>query len=104
MTPKKVPIRKCLGCMQGKPKKELVRVVRPADGDSVCVDATGRKNGRGAYLCPSRSCLQQARKAHRLERALECEISDDVYAALEQTVEQTAAADAAREEATDRGE
>ena len=87
MTAKKIPMRKCLGCMEGRPKKELVRVVRPADGGAVSVDATGKKNGRGAYLCPSRDCLLKARKARRLERALECEISDEVYAVLEQEIE-----------------
>ena len=86
MTAKKIPMRNCLGCMEGRPKKELVRVVRPADGEAVCVDATGKKNGRGAYLCPSRECLAKARKARRLERALECEISEEVYAVLEQEI------------------
>lgn len=93
MTAKKIPMRKCLGCMEGRPKKELVRVVRPADGGAVCVDATGKKNGRGAYLCPSRDCLAKARKARRLERALECEISDEVYAVLEQEIEKKGADD-----------
>ena len=87
MTAKKIPMRKCMGCMEAKPKKELVRVVRQTDG-AVCVDATGRKNGRGAYLCPSRTCLQKAQKARRLERALECTISEDVYAALEAQIEE----------------
>lgn len=87
MTAKKIPVRKCMGCMESKPKKELVRVVRSAEGE-VSVDATGKKNGRGAYLCPSRECLQKARRARRLERALECEISDEVYAALENEIEE----------------
>ncbi len=87
MAVKKIPMRKCLGCMEGHPKKELVRVVRSAQGE-VSVDATGKKNGRGAYLCPSRDCLQKARKARRLERALECVISDEVYSLLEATIEE----------------
>lgn len=86
MTAKKQPMRRCLGCMESKLKKELVRVVRPPDGP-VCVDATGRRNGRGAYLCPSRDCLQKARKAHRLEHALACEIAPEVYDALEAAIE-----------------
>ncbi len=88
MTAKKIPVRKCMGCMEGKPKKELVRVVRPADEGPVCVDATGKKNGRGAYLCPSRDCLAKARKARRLERALECTIGEDVWAQLEAQIEE----------------
>lgn len=87
MTARKIPLRKCMGCMESKPKKELVRVVRSAEGE-VSVDATGKKNGRGAYLCPSVTCLQKARKARRLERALECTITDEVYTALESEIEE----------------
>lgn len=87
MPPKKLPMRKCLGCMEAKPKKQLVRVVRPPDGN-VFVDATGKSNGRGAYLCPDATCLQKARKARRLERALDVEIPDAVYETLAATIEE----------------
>ncbi len=88
MTAKKIPVRKCMGCMEAKPKKELVRVVRPPEGGAVTVDATGKLNGRGAYLCPSRECLAKARKARRLERALECDITDEVWSQLEAKIEE----------------
>ena len=64
---KKVPVRRCVGCNAQKPKKELVRIVRSPEGE-VGVDLTGKRSGRGAYLCPSASCLAKARKAKRLEQ------------------------------------
>lgn len=82
MAVKKIPMRKCLGCMEQKPKKELVRVVKSADGD-ISLDLTGKKNGRGAYICPEVSCLEKAKKAKRLERAFECAIPAKVYEAME---------------------
>lgn len=82
MAVKKIPMRKCLGCMEQKPKKELVRVVKSADGD-INLDLTGKKNGRGAYICPEVSCLEKAKKAKRLERAFECTIPAEVYEAME---------------------
>lgn len=82
MAVKKIPMRKCLGCMEQKPKKELVRVVKSADGD-ISLDLTGKKNGRGAYICPEVSCLEKAKKAKRLERAFECAILAEVYEAME---------------------
>lgn len=82
MAVKKIPMRKCLGCMEQKPKKELVRVVKSADGD-ISLDLTGKKNGRGAYICPEVSCLEKAKKAKRLERAFECTIPAEVYEAME---------------------
>ena len=62
MTPKKIPLRRCTGCNESKPKKELVRVVKNAAGE-VSLDLTGKKPGRGAYVCPSAACLAQAREA-----------------------------------------
>ena len=82
MAIKKIPMRKCLGCMEQKPKKELVRVVKSADGD-ISLDLTGKKNGRGAYICPEVSCLEKAKKAKRLERAFECAIPAEVYETME---------------------
>ncbi len=82
MKQKKIPLRKCLGCGESKPKKDLVRVVRSAEGE-VSLDLTGKKSGRGAYICHNISCLQKAKKAKRIERALECAIPDDVYDSME---------------------
>ena len=79
---KKIPERKCLGCNTSKPKSELARVVRAPDG-SVCLDLTGKKSGRGAYVCKSVGCLKKCRKRRAVERALEVEIPDEVYAAIE---------------------
>lgn len=80
---KKVPLRRCLGCGESFPKKELIRVVREPDG-KVSVDFRGKMNGRGAYVCRSVECLRKAQKARRLSRSLEVEIPDEVYARLEE--------------------
>ena len=82
MKVKKIPQRKCMGCGEMKPKKELVRVVKSPQGE-ISLDLTGKKSGRGAYICPDLNCLQAARKAKRLERALECAIPAEVYDAME---------------------
>lgn len=82
MVQKKIPVRMCSGCSEHKPKKELVRVVRTPTGE-ILLDLTGKKSGRGAYVCPSLVCLKKARKARRLERALDCPIPEDVYDRLE---------------------
>ena len=82
MQPKKIPIRRCVGCGEGKPKKELVRVVRNASGQ-VNLDLTGRMPGRGAYLCRDPECLRKARKARRLEKEFSQPIPDEVYDRLE---------------------
>lgn len=68
--------------MESRTKSELIRIVRSPEGE-ISLDATGKRSGRGAYICPSSSCLKKARKGRRIEKALECEISEDVYAALE---------------------
>ena len=96
MTPKKIPMRMCLGCNEMKPKRELIRVVHQKDG-TILLDATGKQAGRGAYICPQLSCLKAARKARRLEKALSCRISDEIYAALEASMQE--AENAPREEA-----
>ena len=82
MQPKNIPIRRCVGCGEGKPKKELVRVVRSAAGE-VNLDLTGRMPGRGAYLCRDTECLRKARKARRLEKEFSQAIPDEVYDRLE---------------------
>ena len=71
-------MRKCTGCNEMKPKKELVRIVKSPEGE-ISVDLTGKKNGRGAYICHSVKCLNNAVKAKRLERAFECAIPEEVY-------------------------
>ena len=78
---KKVPMRQCVGCGEKKPKKELIRIVRP-EGEAVSVDRTGRKNGRGAYICPKLSCLETAVKKKALERSLSAEITGETLEAL----------------------
>lgn len=79
---KKIPMRTCTGCRQEKNKKDLIRVVRDKEGN-VCVDATGKKNGRGAYICPDVKCLEKAIKNKGLERTLKIiKIEDDVYQQL----------------------
>lgn len=83
MQPKKVPMRMCTGCGQMRPKKELVRVVRSTEGQ-ISLDSTGKKPGRGAYLCKNPDCLKKARKAKRLERAFKSAIPEEVYTRLEE--------------------
>lgn len=78
-----LPERQCMGCNAKKPKPELLRVVRAPDG-SVSLDFTGKKSGRGAYICRSVDCLRRACKTHRLARSLACEIPDEVFAAMEE--------------------
>lgn len=90
MKQKKLPLRMCAGCGEMKPKKELVRVVRAPQkeedgvvtGGEISLDLTGRKPGRGAYICRSAECLKKAQKARRLERAFSAKISEEVYSAL----------------------
>ena len=79
---KKIPERQCLGCNEHKPKRELLRVVRSPEGE-ISLDFTGKKSGRGAYICPSAACLKKARKSKRIDNALGVSISDTVYDAME---------------------
>ena len=79
---RKVPTRQCTGCGEMKNKKEMLRVLKTAEGE-VVLDATGRRNGRGAYLCFSKECLQKARKNRGLERSLKMGIPSEVYDNLE---------------------
>lgn len=87
MTNKKIPMRQCVGCRESRPKTELIRIVRQEDREShavtVCVDRTGKVNGRGAYLCDSRMCLQKAQKNRGLSRAFKINVSDEIYDDLE---------------------
>jgi predicted RNA-binding protein YlxR (DUF448 family) len=81
MAEKKIPMRKCLGCSEMKPKKELIRAVKSPEGE-ISLDLTGKKSGRGAYICPDKKCFDKARKGKRLERALETSIPEEVYEAM----------------------
>ena len=83
---KKIPQRQCVGCRTMKDKKALVRIVKTPEGE-ICVDATGKKSGRGAYICPNAECLQKARKSRALERAFEAAIGPDIYEALQAQIE-----------------
>lgn len=83
MPTRRIPMRKCTGCNEMKPKKELVRVVRSPEGE-VSLDLTGKKPGRGAYVCRNTECLVRARKAKRFENAFSCVIPDGVYDKMEE--------------------
>ena len=85
MAIRKIPQRKCVGCGTSKDKKELIRVVKNAEGE-ISVDLTGKKNGRGAYICHDAECLKKAKKAGRLERSFECQISEEIYTRLMQEI------------------
>ena len=78
MKSQKIPMRLCLGCNEMKPKKELMRVVKSPE-DEISLDFTGKKNGRGAYLCKDIQCFEKARKARRFEKSLSCRIDESVY-------------------------
>ena len=84
---KKIPERKCLGCMESFPKNTLVRVVRSPEGE-ISLDLTGKKSGRGAYICKSSECLKKAVKAKRFERAFECEIPEAVFDGIHKELEE----------------
>lgn len=86
MQMRKVPMRMCTGCGQMKPKRELVRVVKSQDGE-IALDLTGKKAGRGAYVCRDIECLKKARKARRLEKAFSCRIPDEVYDRMEEELQ-----------------
>ena len=79
---KKIPMRKCIGCQEMKSKKEMIRVIRTQEGE-FSLDATGKKNGRGAYICPSAECLRKAVRNKGLERSFKQPIPAQVYEALE---------------------
>ncbi len=82
---KKIPTRRCTGCMESFPKKELIRVVRSPEGE-ISLDFTGKKSGRGAYICPKTACFKKARKQGRLARSLDVEIPEELYDILEKEV------------------
>ena len=85
---RKIPQRQCLGCGEMKDKKSMLRVIKTPEGE-ILLDATGRKNGRGAYICADMNCLNKAIKSKGLERSLKCQIPSDVYEALKKELEKT---------------
>ena len=87
MKQKKIPLRMCLGCMEMKPKRELIRVVKNNE-EEISIDLVGKKPGRGAYICRSADCLEQAIKAKRLEKAFETTIDMDIYQKLKNQLEE----------------
>ncbi len=97
MKQKKIPLRKCTGCGEMKPKSELVRVVKAPDvkdeqgevvkSGEVSLDLTGKKSGRGAYVCKNSACLEKAIKARRFERAFSMKIPDEIYTAMQKEME-----------------
>ena len=86
-TTRKVPMRQCVGCQEMKSKKEMLRVIKTPE-DEIILVATGRKNGRGAYLCFSKECLLKARKNRGLERSLKTSIPPEVYDSLERELDE----------------
>lgn len=97
MRQRKIPMRMCTGCGEMKPKKELVRVVKaPQKEDEngnlppaeISLDLTGKKPGRGAYLCRDAECFKKARKSRRFEKAFSCKIPEEVYDKMEEEISQ----------------
>ena len=84
---KKMPVRRCVGCQEMKNKREMIRVIRTPEGEFL-LDATGKKNGRGAYICPTRECLEKALKNKGLERSFKQSIPAGVYEMLEKEMEE----------------
>ncbi len=85
MKQKKIPLRRCNGCGEQKPKRELVRVVKSPEGE-IALDLTGKMPGRGAYICNDSACLQKARKSRRIDRVFETSIPDAVWEQMEEKI------------------
>ena len=86
MKKKKIPLRVCAGCQEQKSKKEMIRIVRTPEGN-VEIDKTGKKSGRGVYICQNPDCLEKAYQEHRLERSLKTKVSPDIYEELRTDLE-----------------
>ena len=80
---RKTPERRCTGCGEHFPKNTLIRVLRTPEGE-IILDVTGKRSGRGAYICKSADCLKKARRARRIESSLECSVPDEIYARMEE--------------------
>lgn len=80
---KKIPLRQCVGCGEMKSKKEMLRVLKSAEDGRICLDITGKMNGRGAYICRKKECLLRAAKTKGLERSFKMSIPNEVYETLE---------------------
>ncbi|HHY10092.1 MAG TPA: YlxR family protein [Firmicutes bacterium] len=87
MRRKHIPMRRCVGCRTSRPKNELIRVVRSPDGE-VTIDPTGKKSGRGAYICPLQDCLEKSVQGRQLERALKVKISPEVLVDLKRVLDE----------------
>ncbi len=85
MKKRKIPVRKCIACGEGKPKKELIRIVKTTDGE-VRIDPTGKVNGRGAYICPRVECLDLAIKSKKISKNLEIDITDSIHEELKEFI------------------
>lgn len=83
---KKIPMRQCIGCGEMKTKKEMIRILRTEE-EGIILDTTGRKNGRGAYVCPNAECLKKARKTKGLERSFKMAVSEEIYDSLTKEIE-----------------
>ena len=83
---KKIPLRTCMGCNDKKTKKELIRIVKDKEGN-ICVDKTGKKEGRGAYICDNINCLEKVIKTKRLEKVLDTKISEEIYINLRSVID-----------------
>lgn len=83
---KKIPLRTCMGCNEKKTKKELIRIVKDKE-DNICVDKTGKKEGRGAYICDNINCLEKVIKTKRLEKVLDTKISEEIYNNLRSVID-----------------
>ena len=87
MSVKKIPLRQCIGCGEMKNKKEMVRILKTAEGEIV-LDATGKKNGRGAYICPPMDCFRKAKKSRGLDRSFKMAVPAEIYDRLEKEMEE----------------
>lgn len=94
MKERKIPMRMCVGCREMKPKKELIRVVRSPE-DVISMDDTGRKPGRGAYICKNAECLQKAIKQKQLERTFSCALTEEIRESLAKELQNLEANNAA---------
>lgn len=87
MKQKKIPMRRCNGCNEQKPKNELIRIVKSPEGE-IFLDLTGKKSGRGTYICNNAECLLKAKKSHRIDRTFEMTIPEAVYEQMEAQIKQ----------------